>query len=144
MIEGQSAFALTLCFALVSSDGWLKHVIRLQVLEVIIISSMRCGVSSPDETLKKRVENMTCRGVFLMNLRCFIWWTLCWMLDITSPTKWRLKKEKLRMQKWGVFHLISKHSLNNYFLCIFFINYWWVWEDPNMHDQIACFNSTHS
>ena len=73
MIEGQSAFTLTLCFALVSSDGWLKHVIRLQVLEVIIISSMRCGVSSPDETLKKRVENMKCRGVFLMNLRCFIW-----------------------------------------------------------------------
>ena len=37
--------------------------------------------------------------------------TLCQMLDITSQTNWFLK-EKLRMQKWAVFHLISKHSLN--------------------------------
>ena len=44
------------------------------------------------------------------------------MPDITSQTKW-LQKEKLRMQKWAVFHLISKHSLNINFLCIFFMNY---------------------
>ena len=37
--------------------------------------------------------------------------TLCRMLDITSQTKW-LYQEKLRMQKWAVLHLISKHSLN--------------------------------
>ena len=48
-----------------------SHVIRLQVLEVIIISSMRCGVSSPDETLKKRVENMTCRGGIFDELEVF-------------------------------------------------------------------------
>ena len=54
--------------------------------------------------------------------------TLCRMLDISSQTK-SLLKEKLRMQKWAVFHLISKHSLNINFLCIFFMNYWWVWED---------------
>ena len=24
--------------------------------------------------------------------------------------------------------MISKHSLNINFLCIFFTNYWWVWE----------------
>ena len=32
------------------------------------------------------------------------------------------------MQKWVVFHLISKHSLNIYFLCIFFYCSEWVWE----------------
>ena len=37
-------------------------------------------------------------------------------------------KEKLRMQKWAFFHLISKHSWNINFLCISFMNYWWVWE----------------
>ena len=31
-------------------------------------------------------------------------------------------------QKRAVFHLISKHSLNINFLCISFMNYWWVWE----------------
>ena len=53
--------------------------------------------------------------------------TLCQMLDITSQTKW-FQKKKLRMQKWAVFHLISKHSLNINFLSIFFMNYCWVWE----------------
>ena len=45
--------------------------------------------------------------------------TLCRMLDITPQTKW-FYKEKLRIQKWALFHLISKQSLNIYFLCIFF------------------------
>ena len=45
--------------------------------------------------------------------------TLCRMLDITPQTKW-FYKEKLRIQKWAFFHLISKQSLNIYFLCIFF------------------------
>ena len=47
--------------------------------------------------------------------------TLCRMFDISSQTKSFLK-EKLRMQKWAVFHLISKHSLNINFLWIFFMN----------------------
>ena len=42
----------------------------------------------------------------------------CRMPDINSQTKW-FYKEKLRMQKWVVFHLICKHSLNINFLCIF-------------------------
>ena len=54
--------------------------------------------------------------------------SLCRILDITSQAKW-FNKEKLRMQKWAVFYLISKHSLNSNFLCIFFMNYWWVWEE---------------
>ena len=48
--------------------------------------------------------------------------SLCQMLDITSQTKW-FYKDKLRMQKWAVFFLISKHSLNINFLCIFFMIY---------------------
>ena len=54
--------------------------------------------------------------------------TLCQILDITSQIKW-FYKEKLRMQNVrAAFHLISQHSLNINFLCIFFMNYWWVWE----------------
>ena len=37
-------------------------------------------------------------------------------------------QKKLRMQKWAVFYLISKHLLNIDSLCTFFMNYWWVWE----------------
>ena len=48
--------------------------------------------------------------------------TLCRMFDISSQTKSFLK-EKLRMQNWAVFHLISKHSLNINFHWIFFMNY---------------------
>ena len=48
--------------------------------------------------------------------------TLCRMFDISSQTK-SFFKEKLRMQKWAVFHPISKHSLNINFLWIFFMNY---------------------
>ena len=47
---------------------------------------------------------------------------MCRMLDITSQTKW-FYNEKLRMQKWAVFQMISKHSSNINFLCIFFMNY---------------------
>ena len=73
--------------------------------------------------------------------------TLCRMLDITSQRKW-FYQEKLRMQKWAVFHLISKHSLNINFLCIFFMNYWWVWESQiidqtkllNLNDHSAHIN----
>ena len=54
------------------------------------------GVSSREETLRRK-------------------------LDITSQTKW-VYTEKLKMQKWAVFHLISKHSLNINFLSIFFMN----------------------
>ena len=36
------------------------------------------------------------------------------------------------MQKWAVFCLISKYSLNIDFLCILFMNCEWVWE-VNIH-----------
>ena len=44
--------------------------------------------------------------------------TLCRTLDTTSQTKGFYQK-KLRMQKWTVFHLISKHSLNIHFFLYF-------------------------
>ena len=49
------------------------------------------------------------------------------MLDITSQTK-GFYLEKSGMQKRAVFHLFSKHLLNINFLCIFLMNYWWVWK----------------
>ena len=96
---------------------------------------MRCSVSSPDQ-MKHREESWK----YDMQWSIFhkLWdvssvdETLCQMLDISSQTKW-FYKEKLRMQKWAVFHLISKHSLNINFLCIIFLNYSWVWEGVLKH-----------
>ena len=85
------------------------------------ISNMRCSVSSPDETPRRELKKRRAAEYFWRTSRCFIWW---WntVLDITSQTK-SLLTEELRMQKWAVFHLISKHSLNINFLCIFLMNY---------------------
>ena len=94
-----------------------------------------------DWKTEKRVENTTRRrsGVFLTNQRCFIWWwnivSQCLIL-LLKHWKW-LYKKKSRMQKWAVFHLISKHSLNINFLCIFFLTYQWVWE-YNRNCDIFC------
>ena len=92
------------------------------------ISSMRRSVSSPYETLRRELKTRRAaeyfdelRGVSSGDETLFA------MLDITSQTKW-FEKEKLRIKKWAAFHLISEHSLNINFLCIFFTNYWWVWE----------------
>ena len=88
------------------------------------ISSTRRSVSSPFHHQMKHWEELK------------IWWAaeylvdelrgvssgdeiLC--LDITSKTKW-FYQEKLRMQKWAVFHLILKHSLTINFLCIWIID----------------------
>ena len=52
-------------------------------------------------------------------LRCFIWW---WN---TVSSAWcyfsnkMILERELRMQKWAVFHLISKHSLNINLLACF-------------------------
>ena len=95
------------------------------------ISSMRCcSVSSPDKTLRRELHwKYDARRSIFDGLRGVSSGdeTLCRMFDITSQTKW-FQKKKLRMQKWAVFHLISRHSLNINFLCIFFMNYYWVWD----------------
>ena len=80
---------------------------------------------------EKRVESMTCSRVFLTNFEVFhlvMKHCVKCFNDITSQIKW-FYKEKLRMQNVrAAFHLISQHSLNINFLCIVFMNYWWVWE----------------
>ena len=91
---------------------------------------MRCSVSSPDETLRRELKiHVKCAAeYFWRTLRCFIWW---WN---TVSNAWYyfsnkiILEEKLGIPKWAVFHLISKQSLNINFLCIFFINYLWVWQ----------------
>ena len=69
---------------------------------------------------EKRVENTTRSRVFLTK-HC----VECLILFLKEND---YKTEKLRTQKWPVFHLIFKHSLNINFFCIFFMNYWWVLE----------------
>ena len=83
---------------------------------------MRRSVSSPDETLRR--EKYDAQWSIFDELRdvSSADETLCRMLEITSHTKLSYQ-EKLRMQKRAVIHLISKHSLNFNFLCIFFMNY---------------------
>ena len=68
------------------------------------ISSMRHCVLSPDETLRRELKMRRAAGFFDELRR-----TLCRMFDITFQTKW-FYKEKLRMHKWAVFHVISKRS----------------------------------
>ena len=71
----------------------------------VIISSMRCSVSSPDEMVRRVWVKIHCATEYFGDE------TPCWILDVTFQMEW-FKKEKLRMQKWVVFHLIFKHSLN--------------------------------
>ena len=95
------------------------------------ISGMKRSVSSPDETRLKdweddlKIRRAGAAEYFWRTSRCFIWWwnivSQCLIL-LLKHWKW-FYKEKSRMQKWAVFHLISKHSLNINFLCIFFLTY---------------------
>ena len=54
------------------------------------ISSMRCSVSSPDETLRRELKMRRAAVFFLTNVEVFLRSgdeTLCRMLDFTSQTK---------------------------------------------------------
>jgi len=101
---------------LVSCSFSVSGIIILHPYSWSNISGMRRSVSSPDETPRRALKIWRAAKYFWRTLRCFIWWwnTLCWMLDITSQTKW-FWKEKLRIQKRAVFHLISKHSFKHQF-----------------------------
>ena len=84
---------------------------------------MRRTVSSPDETRKRELKIRRVVEYFLTTFEVFhLVMKRCVDRLILLLKQWFLK-EKLRMQKWAVFHLISKHSLNINFLCIFYMNY---------------------
>ena len=61
---------------------------------------------------------------FWLTSRCFVWW---WNTVSNAryyfSNKTILEGQIKDTKKWAVFHLISKHSLNINFLCIFFMNY---------------------
>ena len=84
------------------------------------ISSTRRSVSSPLRlNTEKGVENTTRSGIFLTNFevfplvmkRCVEW--------VTLFLNQMILEGEIKDVKWAVFHLISKHSLNIVFLCIF-------------------------
>ena len=92
---------------------------------------MRRSVSSSHETLRRELKiRRGDSGVFWRTSRCFIWWwnTVSNAWYYFSKKKMILEGEIKDAKKWAVFHLISKNSLNIIFFCIFFMNYWWVWE----------------
>ena len=92
------------------------------------ISSMRCSVSSLDETPRRKLKIRHAVKYFWSTLRCFIWW---WNTVLNAwyyfSNKMILDRE-IKDAKMSSFHLISKHSLNINFLCIFLMNYEWVLE----------------
>ena len=45
--------------------------------------------------------------------------TLCWMLDIAFQTQLLILEGEIKDAIWAVIHLISKHSFNFNFYCIF-------------------------
>ena len=88
---------------------------------------MRRSVSSPHETLRRELKIRPAAEYFWRTTRCFLWW---W--NIVSNA-WYCFSNKMILEgeikdaKWAVSHLVSKHSLID-FLCVFFMNYYWVWE----------------
>ena len=72
---------------------------------------------------EKRVENTTHSGVFLTNFEVFdIAMKHCDECSYNFPNK-PILKEKLRMQKRGVFHQISKNVTLHDFFCLWLLNY---------------------
>ena len=69
--------------------------------------SMRRSVFSPDETLRRELKIQHAAEYFWRTSSCFIWW---WN---TVSNVWyyfsnkMILEEKLRTQKWAVFHLIK-------------------------------------
>ena len=68
---------------------------------------------------EKRVENTTRRGVFLTNFDVFD----IVMKHCDEFSNKLILKGKLRMQKQGGFHQISKHVTVHDFLCLWLSNY---------------------
>jgi len=92
------------------------------------ISIMRRSVSSPDQTPRRELKIRRVAEYFWLTSRCFTWW---WN---TVSNAWYYFSNKMILEgeikdaKMSSFSSVSKHSLNINFLCIFFMNYWWVWE----------------
>ena len=82
------------------------------------ISSTRRSASSPDETLRRELKIRRAAGVSFGDE------TLCRMLVITFQTKWGEIKGANFSSFPSDFQTLIKHN----FLCIFFMNYWLVWE----------------
>ena len=93
---------------------------------------MRCSVSSRDETPRRELKIRRAAEYFWRRSRCFNWW---WS---TVSNAWyyssnkRILEGEVKDAKLSSLHLISKHSLNINFLCIFFMNYQWLRSGVNL------------
>ena len=83
-----------------------------------------------DETLRRELKVRRAVEYFWRTSRCFIWWWITmsntWYY-FSSKMIWQVDIKDAKMS--SVLNLISKRFLNINFLCIFFMNYWWVWEE---------------
>ena len=101
----------------------------------IHVSSMRQSVSSPDATPRRELKIRHAAEYFWRTSRCFIWWwnTVSNAWYYVSNKMILEGKIKKSMQKWAVFHLISKLSLKTF---ISFMNYKWDWESKCLNVNV--------
>ena len=88
---------------------------------------------------KSRIENTTrAAECFWRTSRWLIsWWNTWYHFSNKMILEGQIKDAKMS----SFFNLISKHSLNINFLCIFFTNYWRVWESLiQEHAHFFCKN----
>ena len=88
-------------------------------------------ISSSDETLRRELKIQCALEYFWQTSRCFIWWwntvlNAWYYFSNKMILEGEIKDAKLNSFS-SDFQTLIKHSLH--FLCIFFMNYWWVWED---------------
>ena len=87
------------------------------------ISSLRCSLSSPDETPRRELKIRSTMEYFWWTLRCFI----CWRNTVSNA--WYYFSNKIILEgetkdaKMSSFSCDFKTLININFLCIFFMNY---------------------
>ena len=116
---------------------WHNHAWGTLGFEHLNLVMERCNISSMRHYFiirwnsEKRAENTVCTGVFLTNFKVFhLVMKHCVecliLLFKQNILEGEIKDAKLNSFS-SDFQTLIKHSLH--FLCIFFMNYWWVWED---------------
>ena len=80
---------------------------------------MRCTVLSSDEAPRRKLKIWCAVEVFLMNFEVFHLVVKHCVKCLILLLKQMILEREIRSQKWAVFHLVSKHSLNINLLACF-------------------------
>ena len=99
------------------------------------ISSIRCSVSSPDETPRRESVKIRHAEEFLTNFEVFHpWWNTASHVWYYSSNKMILVGE-MKDAKMSSFHLISKHSLNINSFVMVREKKWNPYQHPRLHNN---------